>query len=135
MTHDEIQQLDAGALRLAVAEALGIKYRVSDGMMDFICGDRLHREYAEKGDLIGMVTCAYDETIQHEDLLSDWPRDLTDAWLLVEEIGKEVFLHHKQDCWACGLFIDGFGEVFYATGDTAPIAICRGWLMWKAQLR
>lgn len=62
--------------------------------------------------------------------LPDWPRDISAAWELVEEMHDrlvQVRLSNKGvSMWWCYADIE-----ITAQGSTAPEAICRAYLKWK----
>lgn len=130
MTHDEIAQLDDDGLRLEVARAKGwvvCKMRKNSSIAYPVLERELEDPvyYAEPSDRIVWGS------------FPDWPRDIAAAWELVEEaqakphecyfeISHTPAIPHKgKPCWHVELGgVRGYG-------DTAPLAICRAWLMWK----
>jgi hypothetical protein len=121
MTKDEIMAMDADALRLAIAEAQGWKRIETASYFTAEC-------WRDPDDLDFVY-------------LPDWPADIAAAWELVEEMDKAYFsLTRTNDThwapapfgkihWECRFYAPQKGEMF---GDTAPLAICRAWLVWKA---
>ena len=92
-----IADMDTDLLQRAIATELGIKWRVSDGNMDFICGRRTNREHVEAGTLIG--TFPFSNAVCHgerEDTFPDWCGSLDEMYNLVEGLdaaGKTKFIH------------------------------------------
>lgn len=148
LSHDEINALDEDGLRLEVAEVLGWKlyhfenpeawttswYKVYKPGLELCLREN---ETARKCQLS-------EEKRQVFALCSNWPRDIAAAWGLVEEMRQthRVDLIDQGNKWQCSADIkDGLPRYpvdiqhagdFFANGPTAPIAICRAWLMWKA---
>lgn len=119
MTRDEIMAMDAAQLRLAIARAKGWE-----------------RFLSLDGHMLGRSP---DGT--WFDSVPDWPNDISAAWELVEEMGKSCKVHVSYYAfdtkWYCSTIrVDEIDDVliFFAKDDTAPLAICRAWLLWKAAL-
>lgn len=65
---------------------------------------------------------------------ADYEHSIAAAWELVEEMRDkgacvEMGNGWGDPDWRVRIMIEG--SYRYAYGDTAPLAICRAWLMWK----
>jgi hypothetical protein len=127
-----------------IATIKGIHFRVSDGNMDFICGDRLHRDYANSGDLIGRyIDNNNGKTYSYEDLLPNWAEDISDSMSLADEVDGNICFELRinnilmSDERYMALFWSSDPRInrpaYVATAKTIPLAICRAWLMWKRE--
>jgi hypothetical protein len=160
MTNDEIMAMDEDALRLAVAKLHGeTVLRWCDHDDD--CGNVQECERYIKLNEISMdyaIDCGIFKWPcfvkwfgKHKrfEPVPDFPRDIAAAWGLVEEMKETATKHDRHDTrsgivlqyeqhepWGPGWVIvktaDEMGPVDVILGETAPIAICRAWLMWKA---
>lgn len=129
-----IDEMNPDELRRAVAEAKGIQYRVSDGKMDFICGDRICRDYANAGELIAQQPCLYDPGVYHEDALPYWSTCWSDAWYLAEEMKEVEFgieYIGSTGLWLASFEVNDDGMRECISGETMPIAVCRAYIEWK----
>ena len=121
-------------LRLAIAKAKGIQFHVSDGGEWIQGGYRMHREYTDKGDLIGKFYYE-DDGQPYYDLCPNWPTSIADAWELVEEMARgvdvvvSVSVHNGKSSASFG---KGNWFRLSSNHDTAPRAICESYLAWKA---
>lgn len=64
----------------------------------------------------------------------NWVQSIGDAWELVEEMGKGFhvdIVKFVDERWAVYLSDIYLIKVVISGGITAPLAICRAWLMWK----
>lgn len=125
-TRDEIMQMDAAQLRLAIAEVKG-------------CGD-FYVTYDLDGPL-GKLNAKVIIDIQN------WPKNISAAWELVEEMianDRKFHLlrfgylpsgspkkHEQKITWEVCYGEQDVNLLEYARGDTAPLAIARAWLTWK----
>jgi hypothetical protein len=67
--------------------------------------------------------------------LPDWTTDISAAWQLTQPvIDNETCFNVSHDAhknmWICAIY--GVGTDCYGYAGTAPLAISRAWLMWKA---
>jgi len=67
--------------------------------------------------------------------IPDYPNDIAAAWSLLEEMAKSNAIL-KLTIYRGKQFIVDIQDRHYVTltwmeGETAPLAICRAWLMWK----
>jgi hypothetical protein len=120
MTPDEIMAMSKEALRFAIAQAKNFD------VPNNIVRTGITSNYTTNQNLYG-----------YSIVLPDWPNDIAAAWELVEEAQAkpdECFFgiqmtpaipHKGKRCWHVEL-----GTV-KAYGETAPLAICRAYLMWK----
>ena len=124
MTHDEIAQLDAAGLRLEVARV--------KGFID-------NREFCENEFLGPDNEWYYLESEYEADrIVPNWPADIAAAWELVEEMraaGQLVIIKlwpEPAEFFSIEILWKRDKDGYVQTkGDTAPLAICRAWLMWK----
>ena len=75
------------------------------------------------------------EKVFESPVIPDYPRDIAAAWELVEEIKNQCPIFKLQG-FKDGEFVfdiqdEHFTSLAWATGETAPLAICRAWLIWK----
>lgn len=140
MDRNDILALDAEGLQRAIATVKGIEFRISTGVMDFVCGNRLHRDYAMEGEAIGKFTFTYDgKSSIYEDTLPNWATDIAAAWELVEEMfsaGWNFYLeseHNQKSNYWVMFHMDGSDGTRISDSDgeapTAPLAIARAWLL------
>lgn len=68
----------------------------------------------------------------------NWPASIADAWKLVESnpLPLDITLH--KHTFGDGLYYvtvhtSRGSKSIYGVADTAPLAICRAWLMWKQE--
>lgn len=112
MTHDEIAQLDAAGLRLEVARVKGWK----------------------RTDLFpGAWQSTFNGFVIADEELTDWPADIRAAWELVEEMvsaGWDVTIDPGQRITVVSISAR-CGCNYTGMGDTAPLVICRAYLMYK----
>lgn len=119
-TREQILAMDATQLRLAIAEKLG--YVKAFGRMDS-ASQRDHVFYVKPD---GRFTS----------YIPDWPNSISEAWGLAEEMRsseKWIAVDSVSDGWVClaGGACESEHWCSGFPGDTAPLAICRAWLMWK----
>ena len=119
-------------LRLAIAKAKGIQFHVSDGGEWIQGGYRMHREYTDKGDLIGKFYYE-DDGQPYYDLCPNWPTSIADAWELEEELnpsersGYAVELLEIVGCNA-----QTVTDYDWALIHATPRQRCEAYLAWKA---
>ena len=68
-----------------------------------------------------------DGEIEHYTHIPDYPRKIQDAWLVVEKLKSNNYcftLYDGYDPEWAALFSPRDAEIFLATADTAPLAIC-----------
>jgi len=69
--------------------------------------------------------------------LPHYSTSMADAWALVEEMEhsgcNEISVLLDEDEWACVVWIDGLNDFIEGIAPTAPEAICRAYLEWKAE--
>jgi hypothetical protein len=119
MTHDEVMALSPEELRIKIAEALGWEYK------------HIQTETEREFFVWQLPNNLWDS-------LPNWPNDIAAAWGLVQMAGTKHWsvtiengLHNPQEVLA-RIFIPNTLRCYTGFGDTAPIAICRAWLLWKA---
>jgi hypothetical protein len=131
MTRDEIMQLTAEELRLEVAKAKGfVQFKnvrsIFNGIEYDVAGWFVKSEEGPLGTF-------------HQAIYSDWPANIADAWELVEDFGKLSWSFTVENIpdrpteVLCHVFRPFQGGGFLGCGTTAPLAICRAWLVWKSE--
>jgi hypothetical protein len=137
MTRDEIMALTPEQLRVEIAKAKGWTYKQeSPDIENYFCR------------LVGNKSGWWNKSGQDEWICAychepfpDWPTDISAAWELVEEVQKDdscwlVITTNGNEKFACSIHEttseDGTTEC-YANESTAPLAICRAWLLWKQE--
>jgi hypothetical protein len=135
-----VSDMPDDVLQKGIATELGIKWRVSDGNMDFICGHRTNREYVEAGTPIGNfefsnVLCHG----WHEDTFPDWCGSLDEMYNLVE--GLDIADKTKYIQCLCYMFLrngidrrggDGIQDKLLLYVAQAPaLDRAKSWLMVK----
>lgn len=159
MTRDEIMRMDVEELRLAIAKAKYPKVEMRWCKRDCECGyNEEYQNRAEEYLEMGVYTQEeWEEMIRSGEKrvyqwpcwnrrendepswepVPDWPASIADAWELVED-GKCTVGYAKVGSDANGKWYASFydlgdkphtGRSFDGHGDTAPLAICRAWLM------
>lgn len=118
-----IDQMEEEELCVEIAKKLGIKFRVSDGNMDWIVGERMHRDYADAGDIIGIYY--YDDGTPYEDIILDWTTDISAAWQLLADF-TDYYIEKSGNNYCVNLM-----DATNTVADSLPLAICRAWLKWK----
>lgn len=111
MTRDEIMAMTPGQLRLAIAEAKGIP-------------------------LLWRGSFPHNAVTQER--IPNWPNDISAAWGLVEEMPfiSLIAIPHSEHPREFVCYADHYDQdALPVYGDTAPLAICRAWLMWKQEVR
>lgn len=132
MTRDEILSLTPERLRAEIAKRKG--YVIGSGPMDSAA------KYS------GCKWWTAPDG-RRTSVIPDWTSDITAAWELVEEMNNSE--EGLSDLWygtVCGKLGWIYTFRFYfmgaykhgateliASSDTAPLAICRAWLMWKEE--
>jgi hypothetical protein len=140
MTHEEIMALSPEELRIKIAEALGYKVINPMDSHSSIYPKFLSGEW----DIVAHQTIAYKDGVGHTvGCLPDWPNDIAAAWGLAVEAGIVVIHVSDDDRYIAGIsdgaqYPDGYSwfeieTTDWVIGDTAPLAICRAWLLWKSQ--
>jgi len=79
--------------------------------------------------------------INHSDYDPDYSNDIVIAWKLVEEMNRHCWTVNVQfEAGGITVFVTERGAVsnqskkIWEFGDTAPIAICRAWLIWSEEV-
>lgn len=136
-TREEIMQMDAEQLRLAIAAAKGMNPKVVEPWED-IYGITHMSDWCqeERCWLPAGTSIAYNEngTISR---LPNWTTSIADAWELWLELPHfksiENYAPHTEMYY---VVFNGNGETTTEVeGVTAPLAICRAWLMWHEEAK
>jgi hypothetical protein len=136
MTNEEIMKLTPEELRLEIAQAKGWgevrkndsgEWRQAPGYGDLA-------DY--QPDYLGVPPDS-GWGGGHSEGLPNWPADIAAAWELVEEMiengeapGEFIMSWYEEKKWYCQSPDRHLQNYTYA--DTAPLAICRAYLLWKA---
>jgi len=129
MTRDEIMQLSADELRVAIAEARGYKWRRWEGMPG-IWEEALRRDedfvyVAVKEN--GRITVSFD--------MPDWTGDIAEAWpLFLEMIGGGADVAISRG-WNGGIDCDVLRPEIAVNELSGEMAISRCWLIWHEETR
>jgi hypothetical protein len=115
-TRDSIMAMTPAELREAIAKAKGY-VNVHEGYNDTLRGIKLPNNY---------------KAVE----IANWPENISAAWKLFEEMPHPEIYHgtyiNGANYWRCACGKWDYGEPEYeCEADTAPLAICRAWLMWK----
>jgi hypothetical protein len=122
MTRDEIMSLTPEQIRVEVAKVLGfVKLDYPD---DDAWGIRV--------DDPKYPGC---QCFQQKPL-PDWPADIAAAWELVDNNDIDFTIHHfvysdGPITWVASIHPGRGAKSIYAEEPTAPMAICRAWLLWQ----
>ena len=138
MNRNEIMTMTAEELRLAIAKAKGLDVRRARDIPELLPG--LH----EPGLYKGLAEWITTETL----ILCNggapwfpphWTTSIADAWELMEEIAAKdypipgICRMDENDNWNCYYRFAGDQGIEIVEADTAPLAICRAWLLWKTE--
>lgn len=154
MTHtrDEILAMDAAQLRLAIAEAKGLDtgshdthewHKEPGGDIDLYAysSDPHSGPYCDRCGYSFCTGCnedGYNDYLPCTAYHPDWATSIPAAWRLVEEMrdaGQLVIIKlwpDKSFIFSIEILWKNDSDGYVQTvSDTAPLAICRAWLMWK----
>lgn len=137
MTRDEILNLTPEQLRVEIARRKGWKFWRDPNYRDGECTVfPPELDYSDCSPYGYLVDPSKMDSIVFEINTQDWTTDIAAAWELVEEMiengeapGELIISWYEDKKWYCQS-ADRKVEN-YAYADTAPLAICRAWLMWR----
>lgn len=143
-TRDEILAMDAAQLRRAIAEVNGFEYRqTSPNPKKYFCKNVGNNKGWWKLPGRKDWACA---SCSGESIVPDWPNDIAAAWALAEEAGFVIGPEYSGGFDSIRVGWAVYSDWMVAADDTysmpgsskalaveetAPLAICRAWLMWK----
>lgn len=153
MTRDEIMRMDAEELRWEIARLKGYQaIERKDDKPLILTPSAIHSRQNYFDGLSGMFVigdCNLDPIDLPEQpqnwefgMQTNWPTSIADAWELVEETKSEITMTIRyiatwgRNVWRVDYqpvdrksVIFPHGIIPYFEADTAPLAICRAWLM------
>lgn len=150
-TREQILAMDAEQLRLAIAEAKGLDISEHDehdwkrepgGDIDLYAysNDPHSGPYCNRCGYSFCTGCSgddgYDNGLPCKSYPPYWTEHMNAAWELVEEVPPDkwfVSVDRDHTRWMCffGSNVSSEDEYYQGEGDTAPLAICRAYLLWK----
>lgn len=133
----EIIDMTADELRIAIAKAKGWTiWKHSDSSR---YGLPLSPKDAPGEGSGWSIRDNWDGKLIWQNEYSDWPKSISAAWGLAEEmLSSGMSIHIDAGSSITGWFACAYpddidtGDDFFGLAETAPIAICRAWLAWKA---
>ena len=126
LTHKQILEMTPEQLRKNIAVQIGYHEDEDDDDLSWILLDKA-------GHLLDICS-VYD--------LPDYSHDIAVAWKLVEGMNDHCWtVNIQREANGATVFVTERGAVTHEAkkiwefGETAPIAICRAWLMWKKEVK